>query len=659
MKFHKIALISIVIIVLLSFIYMLVSSELPAKMTLTIQEKAYINKINPVKLAVDPDWKPFEKISVEGQYSGIAADYIKLIEKRVGIDFRLVITEDWNQSIAYSQSGKVSALSLLNKTPERESWLVFTEPLIVDENVLVGRFDSPYISDLAKLIDKTLVLPEGTAVEKKVRKDFPNLKIILVKGEQACFKMVSEGGADYTLRSLLVSEYNIRGNGWFNLKIVGEVDGYTNYLCIGLNKDYAALKPILDRAILSITEQERTDILNRNVPLKVEMENTQKSVLTLLVITTIGAFVMLLSAFIQSYRANYFEKNNRKIQEITKRYEALSELSGTFFWQMDTRGSYTYISPEVLKVLGFEPEGMIGKNYRDFIEPSKQVTLLDTLANMSIIKNYEVRHQSGSQGYLWLKIDAMPVRDQNMNIVGYSGSSTDIEIKKQLELKLIEAKNEVELAYYQAQITPHFLYNAMSAIALYCSTEPEKASQLVMDLSYFLRTRFDFKQIDSLITISEELELIRAYINIEVVRYQERLNIDFDVESDLLNQLAPPLIMQPIIENAINHGIMKKVEGGHIYIKAKRTDQCCHIEIADDGIGIEQSLIEEIANLETNFNAKTIDAKMTFSRNGIGLVNIQERLLRSYGQGLKIKRNEMGGTTVSYCLPYHIKDVKQ
>ncbi|GAB6037574.1 diguanylate cyclase [Fundidesulfovibrio butyratiphilus] len=221
-------------------------------------------------LCVDPDWIPFESINESGEYEGIAADLIKLISERTGITFILVPTKTWGESIALSKDGKCQALSFLNETPSRKEWLSFSDPIFTDVNVFITREEHHYISDPGGLVGETLVLPKGTSIEEMVKDTYPNLHVITVESEADALKMVSERKADMTLRSLIVAAYTIKKEGWFNLKISGQLPGYENKLRIGLRKEKEPLLGIINRGIKSITGQDRGVIVNRHVSINIQ-----------------------------------------------------------------------------------------------------------------------------------------------------------------------------------------------------------------------------------------------------------------------------------------------------------------------------------------------------------------------------------------------------
>ena len=222
----------------------------------------------PVFMCVDPDWWPFETIDERGAHVGIAADLVALATSRAKLQVALYPTKTWEESVAASKAGKCQLASFLNRSPERDQWLIFTEPLLVDPNVLIVREDSPSPGDLATLKGRSIALPKESAVYERVRHDFPNLKLIGTDSEYEAFGMVSNRKADMTLRSRIVAGQNIKEKGWFNLKIASEVPGYENVLRMGVLKSLPALRDQLNGGIATITRAEREQIINRHVEIK-------------------------------------------------------------------------------------------------------------------------------------------------------------------------------------------------------------------------------------------------------------------------------------------------------------------------------------------------------------------------------------------------------
>jgi diguanylate cyclase (GGDEF)-like protein len=253
-----------------------------------------VNAQGVVTYCVDPDWPPFEQIDRQGQHVGIAAELLSLVAQRSGLQLQLLVTKDWDESLQASRDGRCSAMSFLNQTPKRDAWLVFTDPVLVDENVLIMREEHPFISDLASLSAATMVLPKGTSIEERVRRDYPNISLILVDTEAQAFGMVSSRKADMTMRSLIVAADTIKRQGWFNLKIAGQVAGYGNKLRIGVAKEQSKLRDALNVGVRSITPIERQLIVDRHIAINVTTAIDYTLAKPLLVL---GLVILLTSAF--------------------------------------------------------------------------------------------------------------------------------------------------------------------------------------------------------------------------------------------------------------------------------------------------------------------------------------------------------------------------
>lgn len=227
-------------------------------------ESAYLRQQGPIRLCVDPDWVPFERINPAGQHEGISADLLALVTQRTGVEIHLLPTASWDESLAASRQGKCQLMSFLNQTQERDKWLLFTQPIFFDPNVILTRSSQPDIPDLAKSRPMTVALPAGTMVRERLEREFPHLKVIPTVSEEEAIHLVSIGIADMTIRSLNVAAFTIKKEGLFNLKIAGRIPSLDNALRIGVVKEAPMLRDILDKGVATITQAERDAISNRH-----------------------------------------------------------------------------------------------------------------------------------------------------------------------------------------------------------------------------------------------------------------------------------------------------------------------------------------------------------------------------------------------------------
>ncbi|WP_025718133.1 hybrid sensor histidine kinase/response regulator [Paenibacillus sp. 1-18] len=194
-----------------------------------------------------------------------------------------------------------------------------------------------------------------------------------------------------------------------------------------------------------------------------------------------------------------------------------------------------------------------------------------------------------------------------------------------------------EMAFLQAQIKPHFLYNALNVIVSTVAADPDKAAELLMELSQYLRGSFDFQNRESTVPLIKELELVESYVALEKARFEERLQVTIEVGRNT-RSLIPPLSIQPIVENAIRHGVMQRATGGVVQVAVKQDGAYFVVSVSDDGVGMPPERLEQLLSEE-------------HVSSSVGLRNIHRRLIHMYGEGLRIESNPMRGTTVSFRVP--------
>ena len=214
------------------------------------------------------------------------------------------------------------------------------------------------------------------------------------------------------------------------------------------------------------------------------------------------------------------------------------------------------------------------------------------------------------------------------------------------ELRMKNDLNEAQLKYLQAQINPHFLFNSLNAGAQLAMMEgAEKACMFIQNMADFFR--YNVRKMEKDVTLQEELQLVDNYIYILNVRFAGDIHYTAQIDERLLGASMPSMILQPIIENSVNHGIREKEGEGHIrlHVWADENDIC--IEIDDDGIGIDPALARKIMSGESAHSLSGRDSE------GIGLDNVIKRLRSYYGREdvFEIKPGEEGGTMVTLFIP--------
>ncbi|RKL61913.1 sensor histidine kinase [Thermoanaerobacteraceae bacterium SP2] len=228
-------------------------------------------------------------------------------------------------------------------------------------------------------------------------------------------------------------------------------------------------------------------------------------------------------------------------------------------------------------------------------------------------------------------------------------SSVDVKLAEglgqlfstQLELGRAEYQSRLlaraELKALQSQINPHFLFNALNTIISILRKDPGRARELLIDLSDFFRKNLSMSL--DLVPLEQEIEHVKAYLAIEQARFGERLKAIFEIQAGI-DILVPPLILQPLVENAIKHGLLPKKNGGTVRISARNLEKGVEISVIDDGVGMEESIAEKVLSRSA-------------CRDKIGLCNVNGRLESLYGSQsrLVISSKPGMGTEVKFFIP--------
>ena len=211
--------------------------------------------------------------------------------------------------------------------------------------------------------------------------------------------------------------------------------------------------------------------------------------------------------------------------------------------------------------------------------------------------------------------------------------------RKYRERELTTSKLEARLAQsrlqvLKGQLQPHFLFNTLNAISELIYKDREAAERMIGDLSDLLRLSFEKLEVQE-ISLKQELEFLKKYLEIEQMRFHDRLLVEMEISPDTLDASVPNMILQPLVENAIKHGIAPRSTGGKIRISATRKNGSLELSVADNGIGVPFKDIENVSE-------------------GVGLSNTRRRLKHLYGDRHKfnLKNAETSGLQVNLTIPF-------
>jgi len=221
----------------------------------------------------------------------------------------------------------------------------------------------------------------------------------------------------------------------------------------------------------------------------------------------------------------------------------------------------------------------------------------------------------------------------------------------QLELQATSA----QLAMLRYQLNPHFLFNTLNSIStLVLLKQTERANAMLTRLSSFLRHTL-VNEPGGRVTVEEEVETLKLYLDIERMRFEERLRTEFRIEAPATKGLLPSLLLQPLVENAIKYAVSPQEEGAKISISARLIGQRLRITVADTGPGLQNM------RDRPNLPASIAGGAAVVSSTGVGLANIRDRLAQAYGDGhvFEIRTPAQGGFTVVIEIPYEAAEEEE
>ncbi len=214
-------------------------------------------------------------------------------------------------------------------------------------------------------------------------------------------------------------------------------------------------------------------------------------------------------------------------------------------------------------------------------------------------------------------------------------------VSAQVELSLVAEQEErlaqAELRALRAQISPHFIYNALAAVAGDIHARPEEARDLLIDFAEF--TRYLFRDGRSYVTLGEEIDHVERYLRLEQARFRESLHVTIDVPESTRGTVVPAMSVQPLVENAVRHGVERGAGMGRVTISAQIAGGDVELRVSDDGVGIEP---------------ERLGAVLAGAGGGIGVSNVDSRLRATFGEryALRIESDLGEGTTAVMTVPH-------
>ena len=427
------------------------SAEDSKHISMSLHEEQWLSKHPTIRVGDDFSLPPYSFRDGEGNFSGIAASYLDAISKRLDVNIKPVWGLSWEQVLDKVKSGDVDILPAVVRTAEREAFLNFTKPIVNFPVVIATHRNGPFVGNFFDLKGWKTGVVGGYAIEQRLAKVHPYLTVLPFKNVKEGLIALQNEKIDAFIDNLGSITYLIDKNNLTDIKIAAPTD-YKYEISIGVRKDWPELAALLDRAIDSIDDKERTAIQNSWLAVKVEFGLDIKTIL-IWAVPIGGGAVLIIAVIVLWNRRMAREINERiraekKLAEAEERSRLLLESVGEGVFGVDNDGKITFANPMATSLLGFTLDEMLGANSHELIHHHHQDGSVHPASQCSMNKSLEDGKAYRIDDEVFWRKDgtsfeveyhSTPVR-KNGEVIGAVLAFSDISLRKEAERRLAESE---------------------------------------------------------------------------------------------------------------------------------------------------------------------------------------------------------------------------
>lgn len=427
----------------------LMPSSRPDNINLTADEIDWLQNNNVIKVAVDRSLLPIDAIDSDDNISGISGAYLDIISEKLGVQFVWAGNETFGGGLSMVQSKEADIVSAVSKSGNRSEYLLFSESYISIDSVIFGREGEDIFGDMEGLIGRTIAMPEAFDITGWIKRDYPGINIIETKDKIEALKLVSAGVAEAHVGSVAITSHNINALNITNMVVAG-VTPFKTDLSIGIRSDHTLLASAIEKAMASITPEERSAINREWFVLRNEPRTNYTLIWQILLAA--AAVVGLILTWNFSLRK---EMQLRKASE--ERFRQIAEtVDGVFFICEPDLSKVNYISPNFEKWTNLPCDEIykkIGIWYK-FIHPN-DLKIFSQIVERAIgsgfrspLPDYRIIDSDGKTR--WIATQVHPVYDDNGLLHNVIGFMTDITVRIRARAKFNEISNQFQNAFNYA-----------------------------------------------------------------------------------------------------------------------------------------------------------------------------------------------------------------
>ncbi|MEW5772445.1 MAG: transporter substrate-binding domain-containing protein [Thermodesulfobacteriota bacterium] len=329
----------------------------PGEVKLTPAERSWLDAHRDIRLGVDPARPPIEMLGPDGSHQGMVSDYVRILNQRLGLRMRPAATPSRKEALAKIQAGELDVLSSLERTPEREQALAFTAPYLHFPSVICTRKGAPFVTSVKELAGRKVGVLEGYALEESLRRDHPQVVLIPEPDNETGLRALEKGELDAFIGNQAALNYTVSRFGLENIQIAATTE-YESALRFGVRKDWPELAAILDKALAAVTEQEKAEITNRWVNVRVERAVDWARIRRIGGGVGLGVLAVLAVIVLWNRRLAREAEARRLAEEHTR---LVLDSAGEGVFGVDAEGRAQFVNAAALKMLGFARDEIIGQ----------------------------------------------------------------------------------------------------------------------------------------------------------------------------------------------------------------------------------------------------------------------------------------------------------
>jgi PAS domain S-box-containing protein len=325
------------------------------ELKLNDSERAWLAEHPDIRLGVDPKYPPFDFINDDGRYSGIASDYVRIINERLGTNMEVVPDLTWSEVIDGARHRRIDVLPAAFRSPDREAYLSYSQPYATFPIVILAREDHPFVAGMQDLAGKKIALVDAYAVTSQVRSRYPDVSHKMYPDPLSALQAVAAGQADATVMNLAVATHLIKKNNLANIKVAAPTDIEMPGLSLAVRRDWPELVGILDKVLASITPEEESIIRAKWIAVRYEYAaDTAALVKVGLQVGAVAVVILLVIVFWNRRLRQEISKREATQKELTEK-EALLRLSidqmSDGIYQFDSDYRYTMFNDRYLDLI--------------------------------------------------------------------------------------------------------------------------------------------------------------------------------------------------------------------------------------------------------------------------------------------------------------------